>query len=123
MLLHIPINKTFKCFFFFHFSLLKMSIFSFLPCFPLPHVFLTRSLDFGSIRTNSLSAVWTTPIFSYFKFFNSGLKTYIYISIFVASVGAGRVVAVMMLVWRAAMSKYRCWSRQTRSSAEAQSSA
>ena len=42
---------------------------------------------------------------------------------FVASVGAGGDVVVMMLVWRAAMSKYRGWSRQTRSSAEAQSSA
>ena len=40
-----------------------------------------------------------------------------------ASVGAGGAVVVMMLVWRAAMSKYSGWNRQTRSSAEAQWSA
>ena len=45
------------------------------------------------------------------------------VSTFVAGAGAGGAVVVMMLVWRAAMSKYRGWSRQTRSSAEAQSSA
>ena len=45
------------------------------------------------------------------------------VSTFVASVGAGGAVEVMMLVWRAAMSKYSGWSRQTRSSAEVQSSA
>ena len=45
------------------------------------------------------------------------------VSTFVASVGAGGTVVVMMLVWRAAMSKYSGWSRQMRSSAEAQSSA
>ena len=44
------------------------------------------------------------------------------VSTFVASVGAGAVV-VMMLVWRAAMSKCSVWSRQKRSSGEAQSSA
>ena len=43
------------------------------------------------------------------------------VSTFMASVGAGGAVVVMMLVWRAAMSKYSVWSRQTRSSAEAQS--
>ena len=42
------------------------------------------------------------------------------VSTFVASVGAGGAVVVMMLVWRAAISG---WRRQTRSSAEAQSSA
>ena len=35
----------------------------------------------------------------------------------------GGAVVVMMLVWRAAMSKHSGWNRQTRSSAEAQSSA
>ena len=45
------------------------------------------------------------------------------VSTFVASVGAGGAVVVMMLVWRAAMSKYSGWRRQTMSSAEAQSSA
>ena len=45
------------------------------------------------------------------------------VSTFVASVGAGGAVVVMMLVWRAALSKYGGWNRQTRSSAEAQSSA
>ena len=44
------------------------------------------------------------------------------VSTFVASVGAGGAVVVMMLVWLAAMSKYSGWSRQTLSSAEAQSS-
>ena len=34
---------------------------------------------------------------------------------FVASVGAGGAVVVMMLIWFAAMSKYSGWSRQTRS--------
>ena len=45
------------------------------------------------------------------------------VSTFVASVGEGGAVVVIMLVWRAAMSKYSGWSRQKRSSAEAQSSA
>ena len=45
------------------------------------------------------------------------------VSTFVASVGAGGAVVVMMLVGRAAMSKYSGWNRQTRSNAEAQSSA
>ena len=45
------------------------------------------------------------------------------VSTFVASVGAGGAVVVVMLVWRVAMSKYSGWSRLTRSSAEAQSSA
>ena len=45
------------------------------------------------------------------------------VSTFVASVGAGGVVVVMFLVWRAAMSKYSGWTRQMRSSAEAQASA
>ena len=45
------------------------------------------------------------------------------ISTFVASVGAGEAVVVMLLVWRAALSKYSGWNRQTLSSAEAQSSA
>ena len=45
------------------------------------------------------------------------------VSTFVASVGAGGAVVVMMLVWRAAMSKHSGWNPQTRSSAEAQSSA
>ena len=45
------------------------------------------------------------------------------VSTFAASVGAGGAVVVMMLAWRAAMSKYSGWRRQTRSSAEAQSSA
>ena len=43
------------------------------------------------------------------------------ISTFVASVGAEAVV-VMMLVWRAAMSKCSVWSRQKRSSGETQPS-
>ena len=45
------------------------------------------------------------------------------VSTFVASVGAGGAVVVMILVWRAAMSKCSGWNRQTKSSAEAQSSA
>ena len=45
------------------------------------------------------------------------------VSTFVASVGAGGAVVVVMLVWRAAMSKYNGWHRRTRSSAEAQPSA
>ena len=36
------------------------------------------------------------------------------VSTFMASVAAGRAVVVVMLVWRAAMSKYSVWSRQTR---------
>ena len=36
------------------------------------------------------------------------------VSTFMASVGAGGAVVVMMLVWRAAMSKYSVRSRQTR---------
>ena len=35
------------------------------------------------------------------------------VSTFAASVGAGGAVVVMMLVWRAAMSKYSGWNRQT----------
>ena len=42
---------------------------------------------------------------------------------FMVCAGAGGAVAVMMLVWRAAMSKCSVWSRQTRSSPEVQSSA
>ena len=38
------------------------------------------------------------------------------VSTFAASVGAGGAVVVMMLVWRAAMTKYSGWNRQTRSS-------
>ena len=45
------------------------------------------------------------------------------VSTFAASAGAGGPVVIMMLVWRAAMSKRSGWNRQTRSSAEAQSSA
>ena len=41
---------------------------------------------------------------------------------FVINAGAGGAVAEMMLVWRAAMSRYSAWSRQTRPSAEVQSS-
>ena len=44
------------------------------------------------------------------------------VSTFAASAAAGGAVVVMMLVWRAAMSKRSGWNRQTRS-AEAQSSA
>ena len=43
------------------------------------------------------------------------------VSTFAASAGAGGAVVVMMLIWRAAMSKHSAWNRQTRSSAEAQS--
>ena len=43
-------------------------------------------------------------------------------SAFVINAGAGGTVAEMMLVWRAAMSRYSAWSRQTRPSAEVQSS-
>ena len=43
-------------------------------------------------------------------------------SAFVLNPGAGGAVAEMMLVWRAAMSRYSAWSPQTRPSAEVQSS-
>ena len=43
-------------------------------------------------------------------------------STFVTNAGAGVAVAEMMLVWRAAMRRYSAWSRQTRTSAEVQSS-
>ena len=43
-------------------------------------------------------------------------------STFVTNAGAGGAVAEMMLVWRVAMSRYSVWSRQTRPSAEVQSS-
>ena len=43
-------------------------------------------------------------------------------STFVTNAGAGGAVAEMMLVWRAAMRRYSAWSRQTRPSAEVQSS-
>ena len=45
------------------------------------------------------------------------------VSTFAAGAVAGGAVVVMMLVWRAAMSKHSGWDRQTRSSAEAQSGA
>ena len=40
----------------------------------------------------------------------------------VTNAGAGGAVVEMMLVWRMAMSRYSVWSRQTRPSAEVQSS-
>ena len=43
-------------------------------------------------------------------------------STFVTNAGAGGAVAEMMLVWRAAMSRCSVWSRQSRPSAEVQSS-
>ena len=43
-------------------------------------------------------------------------------STFVTKAGAGGAVAEMTLVWRAAMSRYNVWSRQSRPSAEVQSS-
>ena len=43
-------------------------------------------------------------------------------SAFVISAGAGGAVAEMMLVWRAAMSRYSAWSQQTRPSVEVPSS-
>ena len=43
-------------------------------------------------------------------------------STFVTNAGAGGAVAEMMLVWSAAMSRYSVWSRQSRPSAEVQSS-
>ena len=53
----------------------------------------------------------------------SEVNTAVSVPTFAASVGAGGAVVVMMLVWRAAMSKHSGWNRQTRSSTEAQSSA
>ena len=44
------------------------------------------------------------------------------VSAFVINPGAGGAVAEIMLVWRAAMCRYSAWSRQTRPSAEVQSS-
>ena len=44
-------------------------------------------------------------------------------STFVTNAGAGGAAAEMMLVSRAAMSRYNVWSRQMRRSAEVQSSA
>ena len=44
------------------------------------------------------------------------------VSEFVISAGAGGAVAEMMLVWRAAMSRYSAWSRLTRPGPEVQSS-
>ena len=44
------------------------------------------------------------------------------VSAFVINAGAGGAVAEVMLVWRAAMSRYSAWSLQTRPSAEVQSS-
>ena len=52
----------------------------------------------------------------------SEVSTAASVSTFAASAGAGGAVVVMMLVWRAAMSKHSGWNRQTRSSAVAQSS-
>ena len=43
-------------------------------------------------------------------------------STFVTNAGAGGAVEEMMLVWRVAMSRYSVWSRETRPSAEVQSS-
>ena len=43
-------------------------------------------------------------------------------STFVTNAGVGEAVAEMMLVWRAAMNRYSVWSRQSRPSAEVQSS-
>ena len=52
-----------------------------------------------------------------------GVNTAGSVSTFAASAAAGGAVVVMILVWRAAMSKHGGWNRQTRFSAEAQSSA